>query len=90
MPRRPRVFVAGAIYHVYCRVARRERAFAEQREAAAFVGVIREVVREHGLSVLAWCVMPAHYHLAVRTGRQPLWRSMRLIQGRGRSSAVRM
>ncbi len=56
MPRRPRVFVAGASDHVYCRVARGERVFADPREAAVLVGVIREVVREHGLSVLAWCI----------------------------------
>jgi REP element-mobilizing transposase RayT len=72
------VFVAGASYHVYCWVARGERVFAHPREAAALVGVIREVVREHGLSVLAWCVMAIHDHLAVRAGRLPLWRSMRL------------
>jgi REP element-mobilizing transposase RayT len=82
MPRRPRVFVSGAVYHVYCRVARGEPVFSDAREAAALVGVIREVTREHGLSVLAWCVMATHYHLAVRVGRVPLWRSMRLIQGR--------
>jgi len=82
MPRRPRVFVSGAVYHVYCRVARGEPVFSEAREAAALVGVIRGVAREHGLSVLAWCVMSTHYHLAVRVGRIPLWRSMRLIQGR--------
>ena len=82
MPRRPRVFVAGAAYHVYCRVARGEAAFSDPREAAALVAVIRDVVREHGLSVLAWCVMGTHYHMAVRAGRVPLWRSMRLIQGR--------
>ena len=82
MPRRPRVFVSGAVYHVYCRVARGEPVFSDAREAVALVGVIREVIREHGLSVLAWCVMATHYHLAVRVGRVPLWRSMRLIQGR--------
>jgi len=82
MPRRPRVFVSGAVYHVYCRVARGEPVFSGAREAAALVGVIRGVAREHGLSVLAWCVMATHYHLAVRVGRIPLWRSMRLIQGR--------
>jgi REP-associated tyrosine transposase len=82
MPRRPRVFVSGASYHVYCRVARGERVFSDAREAEALVGVIREVAREHGLTVLAWCVMATHYHLALRAGRLPLWRSMRLIQGR--------
>lgn len=82
MPRRPRIFVAGAWYHVYCRVARGERVFAEPDEAAALRAVIREVKREHGLGIAAWCIMASHYHLAVRAGRTPLWRSMRLIQGR--------
>jgi len=82
MPRRPRVFVSGAVYHVYSRVSRGESVFSDVREAAALVEVIRCVAREHGLSVLAWCVMATHYHLAVRVGRVPLWRSMRLIQGR--------
>jgi len=82
MPRRASVFVAGATYHVYCRTARGEAVFAEPAEAGDLVEVIREVKREHGLSVLAWCVMATHYHLAVRTDRQPLWRSMRLVQGR--------
>jgi hypothetical protein len=35
MPRRPRVFVSGAVYHVYCRVARGEPVFSGAREAAA-------------------------------------------------------
>ena len=69
MPRRPRVFVSGAVYHVYCRVGRGEPVFSDAREAAALVGVIRGVSREHGLTVLAWCVMATHYHLAVRVGR---------------------
>ena len=40
------------------------------------------LAREHRLGVAAWCVMGNHYHLAVRAERVPLWRSMRLIQGR--------
>jgi REP element-mobilizing transposase RayT len=82
MPRRPRVFVAGAVYHVYSRVARGQRVFGDPREAEVLLEVVRKVTREHGLSVLAWCVMATHYHLAVRVGEVPLWRSMRLIQGR--------
>jgi REP element-mobilizing transposase RayT len=76
------VFVAGAVYHVYGRVARGEGVFADAREAAAFVDVLRAVKREHGLTVLAWCLMSTHYHLAVRTDQVPLWRTMKLIQGR--------
>ena len=82
MPRRPRVFVDGAIYHVYCRFAHGARVFASPEEAERFLTIVREVKRTDGLSILAWCLMPTHYHLAVRTGRLPLWRSLRLIQGR--------
>ena len=82
MPRRPRVFVDGAIYHVYCRFAHGARVFVSPEEAVRFLAIVREVKRSDGLSILAWCLMPTHYHLAVRTGRVPLWRSLRVIQGR--------
>jgi REP-associated tyrosine transposase len=82
MPRRPRVFVDGAIYHVYCRFAHGARVFTAPEEAERFLAIVRDVKRTDGLSILAWCLMPTHYHLAVRTGRLPLWRSRRVIQGR--------
>jgi putative transposase len=82
MPRRPRVFAEGAIYHVYVRTARRDRVFSEAGEADRFLDLVREVKRQDGFSVLAWCIMPSHYHLVLRTAEVPLSRSMRLIQGR--------
>jgi putative transposase len=82
MPRKPRVFVVGGAYHVYCRVGRGERPFAEDEAAALFVETLARVKAEHGLTILAWCLMPNHYHLVVRSGELPLWRSMRLVQGR--------
>lgn len=36
MPRRARLFVSGAIYHVYCRVARGEFVFDDEVEARQF------------------------------------------------------
>ena len=82
MPRRPRVFVSGAMYHVYCRTSRGEAIFADRAVTERFLEILRQVKRRDGLTVFAWCVMSNHYHLAVRTGRVPLWRSMRLVQGR--------
>ncbi len=82
MPRRPRIFVAGGTYHVYCRAARGERPFVDEAVADAFVSMLAVVKREHGLTILAWCLMPNHYHLVLRAGELPLWRSMRLVQGR--------
>ena len=82
MPRRPRVFADGAIYHVYCRVGHGEPIFRDDAEAGALVETIASIRRRDELTIFAWCVMSNHYHLAVRTARVPLWRSMRLVQGR--------
>jgi len=82
MPRRPRIFIDGAIYHVYCRFGHGARVFAQADEADRFLSILRDVARTDGLTILAWCLMPTHYHLAVRTGSRPLWKSLRLIQGR--------
>lgn len=82
MPRRPRVFVEGATYHVYARITRREEIFVEPENAGAWISAVRDVKRRDDFGVLAWCLMSNHFHLLLRTGAVPLWRSMRSIQGR--------
>lgn len=82
MPRSNRVFLSGGIYHVYARVARGETIFAEETEAEAFVDVVRAAKERDGFRVFAWALMPNHYHMAIRTGRVPLWRTMASIQMR--------
>jgi REP element-mobilizing transposase RayT len=67
---------------VYCRVARGERPFIDEAVAGSFVSTVAAVKSEHELTILAWCLMPNHYHLVVRAGELPLWRTMRLVQGR--------
>ena len=80
MPRKPRLFVSEATYHVYCRVARGEFAFDDPYEAEEFVETVRHVGDLHNWKVLAWCLMGNHYHLVVKTGTIPLWRSMQRLQ----------
>jgi hypothetical protein len=55
MPRRPRVFADGAIYHVYARFGRGVQVFAEGEGAKHFVAIVADVKRTDGLTVLAWC-----------------------------------
>jgi len=82
MGRPPRALVEGGVYHVYNRVARGEPVFLDDREAGRLVGIIRQLKRQDGLSILAWCVMSNHYHLAVRMGSVPLSRTMQAIHQR--------
>ncbi len=81
MPRKPRIFIEGGIYHVYCRASRGEAVFADETEATAFVDNLRKVKVRDGLVIFAWALMSNHYHIAFRTTEVPLWRSMASIQG---------
>jgi len=82
MPRRPRVLVEGAVYHVYNRLARGAEVFAKRKPAERFVQTLERARDRDGLTILAWCVMSNHYHLAVRTGAVPLSRTMGFVQAR--------
>ena len=72
MPRKPRLFVSGATYHVYSRVARGEYVFDDPYEAEEFVEAVRQVGGLHDWRVLAWCLMGNHYHLVIKTGTIPM------------------
>lgn len=80
MPRHPRLFIPGACYHVYCRVARGEFVFDDPLEADEFVAAAKRVCDLEGWRILAWVLMGNHYHLVVKTGFIPLWRSMLRLQ----------
>ncbi len=82
MPRAPRVFAEGAIYHVYSRIGHAEPVFSDAEEVAELLGIVRDLQRRDELTIFAWCVMSNHYHLALRSATVPLWRTMRLLQGR--------
>lgn len=82
MPRPNRVHVEGGVYHVYNRVGRGERVFEASEIAGEFVRLLSDVVNRDELTVFAWCVMPSHFHLALRMGVVSLDRPMRSLQQR--------
>jgi REP element-mobilizing transposase RayT len=82
MGRRPRVLLAGGIYHVYNRVSRGAHVFRDEGEADRFEGLLAATKKRDDFQILAWCLMSNHYHLAVRMGEVSLSRSMRFVQHR--------
>jgi REP element-mobilizing transposase RayT len=82
MPRRNRLFIRGGIYHVYNRVTRGEPVFHMPAEARFWIDTVAREAHLHELKILAWCLMPNHYHLVIKTGTLPLWRAMARIQAR--------
>ena len=65
MPRRLRFAGGGYAYHVLNRAVARDRIFAKNRDYEAFEEVLVEAKEQVSMRVLAWCVMPTRWHLAL-------------------------
>src|SRR5438876_3557833 len=65
MPRPPRAAEGGCIYHVLNRANARMTIFRDADDYAAFERVLREAVERTETRLLAYCLMPNHWHLLV-------------------------
>ena len=65
MPRRGVELRAGEFYHIYNRGNNRERIFFERESYLFFLRRVRQYLVPV-LDVVAYCLMPTHYHLVVR------------------------
>ena len=62
MPRRARNTPAGLIYHVLNRGVGRQTLFRKEEDYAAFERVMAEAHQQVPLRILAYCLMPNHWH----------------------------
>lgn len=65
MPRRGRAIEGGCVYHVLNRANARATLFADEADYAAFERVLLQALEREPLRLLAYCVMPNHWHLVV-------------------------
>jgi len=65
MPRRERSIVGAMVYHVLNRAVGRQTVFEEAEDYQAFERVILEALTFEPLRILAYCVMPNHWHFVV-------------------------
>src|SRR5437016_5392172 len=63
MPRVARHAPGGLVFHVLNRGVGRMRLFDEPEDYAAFLRVMRDTLNIVPMRVLAFCVMPNHWHL---------------------------
>ena len=66
MPRTLRASAADYCYHVLNRGNRRTRVFHEDGDYEAFVATLAEASVRIPMRLLAYCLMPNHFHLVVR------------------------
>lgn len=65
MPRNPRVALGGYCYHVLNRGNGRRTIFHKDGDLAAFVKLLRQAAERTPMRLLAYCLMPNHFHLAL-------------------------
>jgi len=66
MPRRKLKFAQGAYYHIYNRGAARASIFHEAADYAAMLWTLKHYLPRLQLTLIAYCLMPNHYHWLVR------------------------
>src|SRR3990172_7915988 len=65
MPRTARASVGGMCYHAINRGNGRAELFHKEDDYAAFVRLVEEACERLPMRVLAYCLMPNHFHLAL-------------------------
>ncbi len=65
MPRTARVAPGGVIFHVLNRANARVRIFEDDRDYQTLEQVIAETVQRVPVRLLAYCIMPNHWHMLV-------------------------
>ncbi|MBI3817252.1 MAG: transposase [Planctomycetes bacterium] len=65
MPRVSRIATGGTIQHVLNRAVDRETLFKTDLDYAAFESLLFQARNRLGTRVLAYCIMPNHWHLVV-------------------------
>jgi putative transposase len=82
MPRLPRDFAPGGVYHVYSRGSNRQAIYRFDSDRIDFLDCLARVVQRHQLECVAYCLMPNHYHLVVETPDGQVSAAMKALNGR--------
>jgi REP element-mobilizing transposase RayT len=79
MPRKSRIDAPGALHHVMVRGIERRSIFLDDVDRDRFLERLALVLDATGASSLAWALIPNHFHLLLKTGRDPLATVMRRL-----------
>lgn len=69
MPRTARASVGGMVYHALNRGNGRAQVFHDKFEYQGFLDLMGEICKREPVEVLAYCLMPNHFHLVLLPAR---------------------
>jgi putative transposase len=79
MPRGPRLDAPGCLHHVIARGLERRLTFVDDVDRDAFIARLAGLVTATGTEVLAWALLPNHFHVLLCTRAAPLSDLMRSL-----------
>lgn len=79
MARQPRLDTPGALHHVIGRGIERATIFRTDADRNDFLDRLADLCVDGNLMVYAWSLLSNHFHLLVRTGRQPISKNMKKL-----------
>jgi len=66
MPYRGDIFAVGQYYHIYNRGAGKQPLFFNPGNYEYFLRLVKRYDHKYGATVIAYCLMPNHYHFLLR------------------------
>jgi putative transposase len=79
MPRQARLDAPGVLHHVIARGIEQTTIFRNEADRRDFLVRVAALSEAGAWLVYAWALMPSHFHLLVRTAKDPLSASMRKL-----------
>lgn len=79
MPRGPRLDAPGIVHHVIARGIEGRKIFRTDDDREGFLERLQTVTKSDSAFVYSWALIPNHFHLAIRTGRNTLSSIMRRL-----------
>ena len=79
MPRQSRIDISGVIHHVIVRGIERRKIFVDDKDREEFLRRLTSSLEKTHCQCYAWCLIPNHFHILIRTGTSSLSTLMRSL-----------
>ncbi len=79
MPRQARIDAPGALHHIICRGIERRNIFRNSTDRNRFLERFGAVLQKSATPCYAWALIPNHFHLLLKTGKEPIASIMRRL-----------
>lgn len=65
MPKRGRILMDSAYYHIMARGNQKQKIFLEEGDFEKYLVLLKRYKRKYQFQLYAWCLMPNHVHLVL-------------------------